>query len=219
MLILGWDTATPATTVALLDTDTGEAIAARHDPAAGERPGHTHELLPLVERMRGGRSWARVDRLAVGTGPGSFTGLRIGLATARALALARGLPIVCVPTLTALIAAVEGEPGFGPELVLPVLDARRGEVFVDVGEGPRAVRVEDLGDTVRTLPALPVAVGDGAVRYRAELEQAGARVPEDGSPLHRVQAAWICRLAAGAPATSPGEVLPTYGRAPDARPR
>ena len=219
MLILGWDTATPATTVALLDTGTGEAIAARHDPAAGERPGHTRELLPLVERVRGGRSWSRVDRLAVGTGPGSFTGLRIGLATARALALARALPIVCVPTLTALVAAVEGEPGFGPELVLPVLDARRGEVFLDVGEGTRAVRVEDVGDAVRTLPTLPVAVGDGAVRYRAELEQAGARVPEDGAPAHRVQAAWICRLAAGAPATPPGEVLPTYGRAPDARPR
>lgn len=219
MLILGWDTATPATTVALLDTGTGEAIAARHDPAAGERPGHTRELLPLVERVRGGRSWTGVDRLAVGTGPGSFTGLRIGLATARALALARGLPIVCVPTLTALIAAVEGEPGFGPELVLPVLDARRGEVFLDVGEGTRAVRVEDVGDAVRTLPTLPVAVGDGAVRYRAELEQAGARVPEDGAAAHRVQAAWICRLAAGAPATPPGEVLPTYGRAPDARPR
>ncbi len=219
MLILGWDTATPATTVALLGTDTGEAIAARHDPAPGERPGHTRELLPLVERVRGSTSWTGVDRLAVGTGPGSFTGLRIGLATARALALARGLPIVCVPTLTALVAAVEGEPGFGPELVLPVLDARRGEVFLDVGEGTRAVRVEDVGDAVRTLPTLPVAVGDGAVRYRAELEQAGARVPEDGAPAHRVQAAWICRLAAGAPATPPGEVLPTYGRAPDARPR
>lgn len=219
MLILGWDTATPATTVALLDTGTGEASAARHDPAASERPGHTRELLPLVERVRGGRSWSRVDRLAVGTGPGSFTGLRIGLATARALALARGLPVVCVPTLTALIAAVEGEPGRRPELVLPVLDARRGEVFLDVGEGPRAVRVEDVGDAVRTLPTLPVAVGDGAVRYRAELEQAGARVPEDRAPAHRVQAAWICRLAADAPATPPSEVLPTYGRAPDARPR
>lgn len=219
MLILGWDTATPATTVALLDTGTGEAIAARHDPAPGERPGHTRELLPLVERVRGGRSWTGVDRLAVGTGPGSFTGLRIGLATARALALARALPIVCVPTLTALIAAVEGEPGRRPELVLPVLDARRGEVFLDVGEGTRAVRVEDVGDAVRTLPTLPVAVGDGAVRYRAELEQAGARVPEDRAPAHRVQAAWICRLAADAPATPPGEVLPTYGRAPDARPR
>jgi len=216
VLILGWDTATPATTVALLDTGTGEATAARHDPAPGERPGHTHELLPLVERVRGGRSWTSVDRLAVGTGPGSFTGLRIGLATARALALARALPIACVPTLTALIAAVEGEPGFRP---VPVLDARRGEVFVDVGDGPRAVRVEDVGDAVRTLPTLPVAVGDGAVRYRAELEQAGARVPEDRAPAHRVQAAWICRLAADAPATPPGEVLPTYGRAPDARPR
>lgn len=219
MLILGWDTATPATAVALLDTDTNEATEARHDPNPGERPGHTRELLPLVETVRTGTSWTAVDRLAVGLGPGSFTGLRIGLATARALAIARQLPLAGVSTLTALVAAVAAEPEFTPELVLPVLDARRGEVFLDAGDGPRAVPVAALNDTVRELDAPPLAIGDGALRHRAELERAGAHVPADSSPLHRVQAASICRLAAHGTPGPALEVVPTYGRAPDARRR
>lgn len=214
MLILGWDTATPATTVALLDTDTTETVEARHDPAPGERPGHTRELLPLIEQVRAGTPWTHVDRLAAGVGPGSFTGLRIGLATARALATARELPLLGVPTLRALMLGAGQATG-----VIPVLDARRGEVFLDLGEGPRAVRADELENLLRPRAHPPLAVGDGAIRYREELERAGAHVPADRSPHHRVQAADICRLAAEAPPTPPDQVLPTYGRAPDARPR
>lgn len=231
MLILGWDTATPATAVALLDTDTARLCEARHDPGPDERAGHTTQLLGLVERVRGRTGWNRVDRLGVGTGPGSFTGLRIGLASARALALARELPLVGVPTLRALAlaaddAAVYAPENRAPELVLAVVSARRREAFIAAYAAggaevapAQAVAAERLGETVARLPAAPLAVGDGAVRFRVQLEAAGAVVPEDPSPLHRVSGAWICRLAAVAPETPAAMVLPRYGRPPDAIPR
>ena len=101
MKVLGFDTATRATTVALLDTDRGEAIERRDDPPPGARPRHTTRLLALVVEVldAAGVSWADVDRIAVGVGPGTFTGLRIGVATARALARAREIELVGVSTL------------------------------------------------------------------------------------------------------------------------
>jgi tRNA threonylcarbamoyladenosine biosynthesis protein TsaB len=212
--ILAWDTATAATSVAI------GAVELRHDPRPDERPGHARELLALVERVvAAGGGWTAVDRIAVGTGPGSFTGLRIGVAAARATALARGLPLVGVSSLRALACAGE------PDLVLGVLDARRGEAFAAAwrdGEpvlAPAALAPAALAAAVAALPDRPLAVGDGAVRYRAELEDAGARVPEDGSPLHRVSARAVARLGAEAPAGRLEDVLPEYIRRPDAVPR
>ena len=127
-MILGIDTATPSTAVAAWAPD-GLAVERRHDPAPGERPGHGAQLLRLVEAVlaeAGG--WERVERIAVGVGPGGFTGLRIGIATARALAQARDLPLVPVSTLQAL------KKGVRP-LRFAVIDARRGEVFAAAGAG------------------------------------------------------------------------------------
>jgi tRNA threonylcarbamoyladenosine biosynthesis protein TsaB len=217
MNVLAWDTATPATTVALGD------VELRHDPAPGARPGHAGELLPLVERVVSGADggWGAVDRIAVGTGPGSFTGLRIGVAAARALALARSLPLVGVSSLHALASAA----GRDAELVLGVLDARRGEAFVAgwrAGEpvlAPAALEPGALAAAVAALPAAPLAVGDGAVRYRAALERAGALVPEDGAPLHGLSAREVARLGADASAGNLEDVVPEYIRSPDAVPR
>jgi tRNA threonylcarbamoyladenosine biosynthesis protein TsaB len=193
----------------------GPAVERRDDPPPGQRPGHAGRLLVLVEEaLQTAGGWGAVERIAVGVGPGGFTGLRLGIATARALAQARDLPLVGVSSLEALAA---GAPD-----VAALIDARRGEVFAAVwsgGErviGPVAIAPADLAGR---LPPGIRAVGDGAVRFRAELERAGAVVPEDGSPAHRLSAVEVCRLGArGEPADRDG-LLPDYRREPDATPR
>jgi tRNA threonylcarbamoyladenosine biosynthesis protein TsaB len=222
--LLGWDTATRATAVAALDTEHGLVAEERDDPPPGQRPAHAAALLPAAEAVlqRAGWDWGDLDRLAVGVGPGSFTGLRIGLAAARGAALARGLELAGVSSLRALAAAAEAEA----ELVLAVLDARRGEVFAagwrdgaEVVIAPAALAPAALAERVRALPGRPLAVGDGAVAFRPDMHAAGAVVPEDASPLHRVRAEWICRLGALAGGVDPETVLPDYLRPPDATPR
>jgi tRNA threonylcarbamoyladenosine biosynthesis protein TsaB len=213
-VILGIDTATPSTVVAAWAPD-GTAVERRHDPAPGERPGHGPQLLQLVEAVlaeAGG--WERVERIAVGVGPGGFTGLRLGVATARALAQARDLPLVPVSTLAALTGS---DPVYVAGPVFAVIDARRGEVFA-AAEGllePVALTPADLA---ARLPPGALAVGDGAVRFRVELERAGAAVPADDSPLHRVSALQVCRLGAAGEPAGRDALLPDYRREPDASP-
>ena len=202
------DTATPATAVAVWAPD-GTAVERRDDPAPGERPGHAARLLTLVDEVVPG--WDAIERIAVGIGPGGFTGLRIGIATARALAQARDLPLVGVSSLAALAARHDG-------LVVAVIDARRGEVFAASPGAfePVALAPEALAERIA---AGSLAVGDGAVRFRTELERAGATVPADDSPLHRVSALEVCRLGAAGEPADRDALLPDYRREPDAKPR
>jgi tRNA threonylcarbamoyladenosine biosynthesis protein TsaB len=227
MIVLAFDTATRATTVALC-ADGARAFEARDDPPAGLRPGHAARLLPLVADVmaRAGSGWDDVDRIAVGVGPGTFTGLRIGVATARALAGARGIPLAGVSTLQSL--ALGGEPAVEPGgVVVAVLDARRREVFAAAwrreGEGlgerllaPAALAPDVLAARLDELGPRALAIGDGAVEFRQVLERSGVLIPTDESDLHRVAAINHCVLARDLRAGAPDEVSPTYLRLPDA---
>jgi len=220
--IVGIDTSTPATATAVLLAG-GRAVEAREDPAPGTRPGHTGRLLALLEQAlaEAGVGWEDVERLAVGVGPGGFTGLRIGIATARALAQARGLPLVGVSSLRALAAGAGAE---APGTVLAAIDARRGEAFAAAWAGgrelfaPVALGPAALAERAVALPQPVIAVGDGSVRFRDELERAGAEVPADGSAAHRVLAVQVCRLGAEGRPAERDLLVPDYRREPDARP-
>lgn len=193
MLILAFDTATAAATSALVWD--GEVV--------GERTSTPVRLLEDVDALlrRGGVRESQLEGIAVGTGPGSFTGLRMGLATARALAFALGLPVAGVSTLAALAA---GAPG-----ALPVIDAKRREIFTLVDGEPRVVIPAEL-----ELPPGALCVGDGAVRYREVLEEAGAAIPPSGSELHVPRARFHAQLARD---FGPAELVePIYIRVPDA---
>lgn len=221
MIVLGLDTATNATVAGVLDRS-GTVTEVRDDPEPGVRPGHANRLLGAAEAalQRAGLAWEQVDRIAVGVGPGSFTGLRIGIATARALAQGRGLPLVGVSSLEAL-ALGAGDA----ELVLAVLDARRGEAFAAAWRGgalvlpAAALSPEALVERVGALAGSPLAVGDGAVRFRGPLEAAGALVPPDEDGAHRLRAEHVCRLGAAGNPIDRDALLPDYLREPDAVPR
>jgi len=208
-VILGLDTATASTAVGLWAAD-GPEIERRDDPPLGARPAHAGRLLLLVEEVLAAAEtdWDAVARIAVGVGPGSFTGLRLGIATARGLAQARDLPLVGVSSLAALAVGAD----------LAVIDARRGEVFAAAPGvfGPVALKPEELADRIRSGW---VTVGDGAVRFREPLERAGAVIPADDAPQHRVSALQICRLGAEGQPADRDALLPDYRREPDAKPR
>jgi len=235
-IVVAIDTATPAAVAGAMLAD-GRVFEARDDPPPGSRGEHAAHVLVLLERAlaAAGARWADVDRIGVGVGPGGFTGLRIGIATARALAQAHALPLVPIGSLAALAAGAEGPraaaaaEGSGaaaaaPGIVAAVLDARRGEVFAGAWRGgrellpPAALAPDALVARLAALEAPVQAVGDGAVRFRAELERAGAVVPADGSPVHRISAAPLCRLGAVGEPAERDRLLPEYLREPDAKP-
>lgn len=227
MRVLAFDTATSLTAVALRDLDDAVNVCLRtvvdltavDVPPAGGRPGHAQRLLALIQELleRSGSGWEAVDRIAVGVGPGTFTGLRIGIATAQALAAATGTPLVGISTLESLEQAALA-PMATPRSVLAIIDARRGEAFV-AGEGlpPSVLTPRELGEVAAERAGqAAVAVGDGAVKFRELLEQAGAHVPPDDAPVHRVSAREHCRLAALQMPSADGRVEPLYLRLPDA---
>jgi tRNA threonylcarbamoyladenosine biosynthesis protein TsaB len=194
VLTLAFDTATDIATSALVED--GRTL--------GERTGSPVQVLVGVDELLTGADAEPGDlkRLVVGTGPGSFTGLRMGLAASRALALALELDVAGVSTLDALAA---GAPG-----ALPMIDARRREVFTLIDGKPVAAEPESLG---KSLLQGRVCVGDGAIRYRDVLEAAGAEIPPDDSELHVPRASVHARLASDfGPADA---VEPIYVRVPD----
>jgi tRNA threonylcarbamoyladenosine biosynthesis protein TsaB len=219
MNVLGFDTSTAATSACLLRAD-GEAFEAIPDEAAlFAPPAHAAELMPSLVRVldESGLGWDDVDAIAVGVGPGTFTGLRIGVATARGLAHAREIELRPVSSLAALAAGIDAE------LRLPLIDAKRGELFAALYRGdeliwpPFAATPEQVVERVRDRAFTPLSAGDGSLRFRETLEAGGIGIA--AAPAHVVRALHVCRLAKGVAATPADAVLPDYLREPDAKPQ
>jgi tRNA threonylcarbamoyladenosine biosynthesis protein TsaB len=250
MIVLGFDTSTPSTAVAVRLAD-GATRQARDDPPAGAHPGHATRLLDMAHELLAvsGVTWDQLDRIAVGLGPGTFTGLRVGVATARGLAQSLDVELVGVSSLQALAAAAlnpdaavstdaAGAVGSTDENDLPgvlaVIDARRGEAFAAAYQlgvlglaqeltPPRALPPQELASVItEACEAIGarqrrwLAVGDGAVRFRSELQNAHIATAPEGSALHLVSAACICELGVSASAGSMDGIVPDYRRRPDA---
>ena len=195
MLVLAFDTATEVATSALVRLPDGECL--------GERSSRPLQILEDVDGLLADAGLGResLEGLVVGTGPGSYTGLRIGLMTARALSFALDVPVAGVSTLAALAA---GAPG-----TRPVLDGKRAEVFTLAAEGPVVMRAQDL-----RVERGAVYVGDGAVRYREQIERQGGDVPPDDDQRH---VPWARHHAGLAREFGPAEAAePIYLRLPDA---
>jgi tRNA threonylcarbamoyladenosine biosynthesis protein TsaB len=196
VVILAFDMATSVVTSALVRD--GEPLV--------ERVSKPRSVLEDIHGLlsEAGLTREDLDALAVGTGPGSFTGVRIALATARALAFALDLPAAGVSTLAAVAA---GAPG-----AVPIIDAKRGEVFALVGGHARCVKPAELEPAPGSL-----CVGDGAVRYRSILEEQGAVIPPDESDQHVPRARFHASLARD---FGPADAIePLYLRMPDAERR
>jgi tRNA threonylcarbamoyladenosine biosynthesis protein TsaB len=193
MLTLAFDTATGVATSALV----------RDGEVLGERASRAVRVLADAEELleTAGAEPRELSRLVVGTGPGSFTGVRMGLAAARGLAFALDLQLAGIPTLDALAA---GAPG-----ALPVIDAGRREVFTLVDGAPAVTDPHELLVEPGT-----ACVGDGALRYREVLEALGADIPPKESELHLPRTRFHVQLARDF--VDPETVEPLYLRVPDA---
>jgi tRNA threonylcarbamoyladenosine biosynthesis protein TsaB len=218
MLILAIDTALDACAAAVLDTNTSQLIAQESQPM---KRGHAEALMPLIARVikASGVAFVALDRIAVTTGPGSFTGLRVGLSAARGIGLAANKPVVGLTTLTAYAAPVVAENAGHP--VISAIDARHDHVYFQVvaGDGSSLVR-----------PRLaPIEEVLGAAQYGAPHLVGNAagiladRWPADAPPPFKVDTqpapdiAWVAWLgAAVSPDAAPAR--PYYLRAPDAKP-
>ena len=193
MLVLAFDTATDVATTALVQ---GGAVL-------GERASRAVRILEDIDGLLADAGLERdsVERIAVGTGPWSYTGLRMGLVTARALSFALEAPVAGVSTLAALAQ--------GASEAIPLIDGRRSEVFTLAEGVPVVVHTERF-----SVKSGATYVGDGAVRYRALLEERGAAVPTDDDPRHVPWARHHAALAANFGAAELAE--PIYLRLPDA---
>ena len=180
-------------TILAFDTATSFGAVCALTPDRRDRAARAGDLLAAVDRLVDDPGM--VEGIVVGRGPGSFTSIRIGLATARTLSLALGVPVAGASTLD----------GYADGM--PVVDARRGEVFV---RGPRVCKPEELD------VAGQVLVGDGAIRYRKLFEANGATIAPDDDPVHLPDALLLVERAGAF--GSAEKVEPLYVRDPDAKP-
>jgi len=219
MRVLAIDTALAACSAAVLDTEYGGILASESLPMTR---GHAEALMPLIANLMTAADmrFRDIDRVAVTTGPGSFTGLRVGIAAARGIALAADKPAVGLSTLSAYAA-----PHMAADETVPVvaaIDARHGHVYLQVfapgGRTLTAPRLASLGEAVRAAAAAPTCiVGSAAQAVAAALSPPDA-VPVIVDARAAPDIAWVARMGAVVPeGQSPPK--PQYLRAVDAQPQ
>jgi len=219
MLLLAIDTALAACAAAVFDSERAKVLAAESRSMAR---GHAEALMPLVARVmdKADLAFSALDRIVVTSGPGSFTGLRVGLAAARGIALTAGKPAVGISTLSAYAAPqIANEEGAA---VIAAIDARHGrvyfQIFASAGRTLVAPSVAPIAEAVRLAPAEPVLLVGSAAGLLA------AQWPSDLPPPVRIDSHeapsidWVARLGAAAP-NSDTPPSPLYLRPPDARPQ
>jgi tRNA threonylcarbamoyladenosine biosynthesis protein TsaB len=218
MLILAIDTALDACAAAVLDTDASKVIA---QESQAMKRGHAEALMPLIARVMkaSGIAFAALDRVAVTTGPGSFTGLRVGLSAARGIALAANKPVVGLTTLTAYAAPFVGEHSAHP--ILSAIDARHDHVYFQVvsGDGgslikPKVAPIEEALEASRF--GAPHLVGNAA-KILADRWPSDAPAPIKVDVQPAPDITWVAWVGAAVdPETAPARSY--YLRAPDAKP-
>lgn len=218
MLILAIDTALEACSAGVLDSQTGATAGMESQPM---KRGHAEALMPLIGRVmkQAGVTFLELDRIAVTTGPGSFTGLRVGLSAARGIALAADKPVIGVTTLTAFAAPFVSETGRHP--IICAIDARHGNIYLQVSSGngatlmrPRLAPIDDVMNATRF--GAPCMVGNAA-QLIAERWPTEAETPILVHPQPAPDITWVAWVGAAVrPESAPAR--PYYLRAPDAKP-
>ncbi len=219
MRLLAIDTALAVCSAAVLDTARGEPVA--FESQAMER-GHAEALMPMIARVMGdaGLSFFDLDRIAVTSGPGSFTGLRVGIAAARGIALSIDRPAYGLTTLAAFAAPLIAQDDATPVAV--AVDARHSHVYLQVfGPGGRtliAPRIASLHDAAQSAAQHGARIAGNAADLVAAQWPAGLAMPGTVAQSQAPEIVWVGRLGAAASGNH-GAPRPLYLRAPDAQPQ
>jgi tRNA threonylcarbamoyladenosine biosynthesis protein TsaB len=219
MRVLAIDTALAACSTAVLDTVFGGVVAGESLPMAR---GHAEALMPLIERVMrdADLAFTDIDRVAVTTGPGSFTGLRVGISAARAIALSADKPAFGVSTLSAYAAPHLADDETSP--VIAAIDARHAHVYLQVfGPGGRIViapRLAPLSEAVRAASEAPSRIVGSAAQAVADRLPKGTPIPLRIDSREAPDIAWVARMGAVLP-EGQAPPKPQYLRAPDAQPQ
>lgn len=219
MIVLALDTALDFCAAAVLDTDTKTLIA--HETVAMKR-GHAEALMPMIDRVMkaSGIAYLGLDRVAVTTGPGSFTGLRVGISAARGIGLAANKPVVGLTTLSAYVAPLVAEKQDQP--ILAAIDARHDHVYFQVvaGNGSPLMRpaIVPIEETFRAARFGALRMVGNAAQLLADRWPRHAQAPSHIDPKPGPDITWVAWIGAATdPATAPAK--PFYLRAPDAKPK
>jgi tRNA threonylcarbamoyladenosine biosynthesis protein TsaB len=219
MRLLAIDTALAACSAAVLDTASGGILAGESLPMLR---GHAEALIPLLGRVmqQSGLAFADLDRIVVTTGPGSFTGLRVGIAAARGLGVATGVPVAGVSTLSAYAAPYLGADDRSP--VIAAIDARHGHVYLQVfapgGRTLIAPRLAPLQDAVHAASDTAACIAGSAAQAVADNLPETAPAPATIDARQAPDIGWVAQIGAVAPETA-SPPKPQYLRAPDAQPQ
>ena len=223
MTLVAFDTSTPATVVAV--EAGGRVSSLRLDPPPDSHPAHSTQLLGALDGLLGkaGSSWGSVDRIGVGIGPGTFTGLRIAAATAEGLRRANAAEVVPVGSLEVL--SLPARRFWPSRSVCALIDARRGQLFAagwgpggDIAFAPRVVGPQEVEELFGAGPEDWTAVGEVPEEFESAMRSAGVVRPDGKEALNLIDGGAFCELAlVGEPVSGP--LLPEYLRDPDARPR